>query len=676
MRTDSQAAGTPQIVLRSDWPQDHAKRNDRVLPDVKTKIARLRAGAPPRLLDLFAGCGGLSLGFHASGFNVVAAVDSDPAAARSHGANFHNGADQHCLARDVLTAPASLARDLGLAAPPGAFDVVVGGPPCQAFARVGRPKLREIVAHPQAFLHDPRARLFLEWLHYVDVCQPLAVLMENVPDVMNHGGQNIAEETCEVLQRMGYVCAYTLLNASFYGVPQMRERMFLIGYRREVASHVQFPEPTHSLELPPGYQGSRSVALKSLRESHCFGSGHSYVPPPEPQDALPPGVTAREAIGDLPTINALAQFRSGELRRGARRFDKPLTYRPRQPLSSFAKLMRTWPEFEGRESLYDHVIRYQPRDFELFARMNPGDQYPEAHRHACEMFSERLEIERLSGKPVPVGSPQYDRLRREIVPPYDVGEFPNKWRKMWPDKPARTLMAHLGKDGYSHIHYDSIQARTVSVREAARLQSFPRWLQVLRYHESGIPPDRKRRSATAGQGSRRGNNADPSANPMINKLAVKRLTASDLTFFEWHFRNAPAGNQKAINLNADVFSDQLYPSLDNIVRKRQYKLGIDLWIAGPAAAQPVNLQRKIIKGASYKNWRLDGEIVHNPEDQPDRFNVLVPGDIALLGLEGDLFPDTVSLVLLVANSGRTSISPHHWTGFSVRNEWQHCIPRL
>ena len=85
---------------------------------------------------------------------------------------------------------------------------------------------------------------------------------------------------------------------------------------------------------------------------------------------------------------------------------------------------------------------------------------------------------------------------------------------------------------------------------------------------------------------------------MIDKLALKRLTASDLTFFEWHFRNRNAGNQKAINLNADVFSDQLYPTLEVVIRDRQNKLGIDLWIAGPAAAEPINLQRKIIKGAS------------------------------------------------------------------------------
>ena len=133
---------------------------------------------------------------------------------------------------------------------------------------------------------------------------------------------------------------------------------------------------------------------------------------------------------------------------------------------------------------------------------------------------------------------------------------------------------------------------------------------------------------------------------MISKLALKRLTASDLTFFEWHFRNRNAGNQKAINLNADVFTGQLYPALDAIVRRSQNKLGIDLWIAGPGAAEPVNLQRKIIKGAAYKNWRLDGEFIYNPEDAPERFNLLRPGDIALLGFEGELSPDTVTLLLV------------------------------
>lgn len=448
----------------------HAAMSDMV---IKKKIERCRKGKPPRVLDMFAGCGGLSLGFHAAGFNILAAIENNPDAARSNGTNFHDGAAEHSKARDVLTPPEEFAQNLKLGPVVDAFDVIVGGPPCQAFARVGRPKLREIDDHPQAFLHDSRARLFLEWLRYVETCCPLAVLMENVPDVLNHGGQNIAEETCEVLRDKGYVCSYTLLNASLYGVPQMRERMFLIGFRREVARKVCFPEPTHWAKLPLGYEGSRAVALKMLRQHDLLSGTHNYVNSPKLKNGLPPAVTVAEAIGDLPFIDARAEFKAGRLRRGVRRFDLAMPYDPSRPVSKYAKLMKTWKGFEAREALYDHVIRYLPRDFALFARMNQGDQYPQAYQHAHDMFEERLAEERGRGNVFRKGSAAYDKLMQEIIPPYDVSKFPNKWRKMWPDQPARTLMAHLGKDGYSHIHYDSTQARTVSVREAARLQSFP-----------------------------------------------------------------------------------------------------------------------------------------------------------------------------------------------------------
>ena len=164
---------------------------------------------------------------------------------------------------------------------------------------------------------------------------------------------------------------------------------------------------------------------------------------------------------------------AGELRRGARRFDQALLYDRRRKISGYAQMMRAWPGFEAPASLKDHVIRYLPRDYELFARLNAGDQYPQAHQHAMTMLAERIKVLRRQGKSVREGSAEYDRLRDSIVPPYDAGKFPNKWRKMWRDQPARTLMAHLGKDSYSHIHYDSAQQRTISVREAARLQSFP-----------------------------------------------------------------------------------------------------------------------------------------------------------------------------------------------------------
>jgi len=438
---------------------------------IQEKLARLNDGGQPRVLDLFAGCGGISLGFQAAGFEVAGAVEYDPIAAASHGINFHPGRPEHAEARDIIeTSPDDLARSLQLGPVAKSIDVLVGGPPCQAFARVGRSKLRQVHEHPQAFKRDPRARLYLQYLEYVKAFAPLAVLMENVPDILNHGGQNIAEEVCEVLESWGYITRYTILNTVHYGVPQMRQRMFLIAYHRDVSDTVKFPEPTNRYELPSGYEGSRQVALKLLSDVDLFGCAHRYIKPPRIREQLPSAISAEDAIGDLPPITLHLE---GRLRRGARRFNTLVPYNDGEALSGYAKMMRSWTGFENDEGVYDHVIRYLPRDWKLFARMKSGEQYPEIHATAISMFESELRRRRKLGEKIPEGSDTWTSLRAEYVPPYDPGKFPNKWWKLCRDKPVRTLMAHLGKDGYSHIHYDSAQRRTISVREAARLQSFP-----------------------------------------------------------------------------------------------------------------------------------------------------------------------------------------------------------
>lgn len=438
---------------------------------LREKIARLADGYPPRVLDLFAGCGGISLGFQAAGFEISGAVEHDSFAAASHSLNFHPGQNAHAVSYDIIeTKPSILAKELSLGRTATSIDVVVGGPPCQAFARVGRSKLREIDEHPEAFKLDSRAQLYIHYLAFVDAFCPLALLMENVPDVINHGGQNVPEEICDVLRRKGYIAKYSLLNSAYYGVPQTRERMFLIAYHNSISEKIRFPEPTHWIDLPKGYESSRQVALKAIKDKDLFNAAHHYQVPPEASRDLPSAVTAYEAIGDLPPITLHLE---GKLRRGARRFNEKIPYDNRRRISRYAQLMRSWPGFEAGDGLYDHVIRYLPRDWKLFQRMAAGDQYPEAYDLAERMFRDELARRRRHGERIPRDSAMYRSLRREFVPPYDKGKFPNKWRKMWRDKPARTLMAHLGKDGYSHIHYDSSQARTISVREAARLQSFP-----------------------------------------------------------------------------------------------------------------------------------------------------------------------------------------------------------
>ncbi|HZR61562.1 MAG TPA: DNA cytosine methyltransferase [Xanthobacteraceae bacterium] len=438
---------------------------------VAKKLERLREGADVRLrvLDLFAGCGGLSLGFKAAGYEISAAVEIDPLAARSHSLNFFKHCSEteiehHAKPRDIVRIdPEELVADFKLGGAANAFDVIVGGPPCQAYARVGRAKLREIAEHPEAFKVDPRANLYLRYLKYIECLQPLALLMENVPDILNFGGHNIVQEIVETLDDMGYEAQYSLINSAHHGVPQMRDRVFMVAFHKSLGAEVHFPRATHRCTLPSGYAGTRSVALKLID----LFSGGGYKEPDIGGPDLPLAITAQEAIGDLPPITL---HREGRLKRGARRFTllTPYPERSLRKLSAYARHMRTWPDFENAEGVYDHVLRYLPRDTEIFEAMREGDEYPAAHRVANALFEEKAKKLRIKR-----GNSEWKRLHRSMVPPYDPTKFPNRWWKLRKDGPARTLMAHIGKDTYSHIHYDSRQGRVITVREAARLQSFP-----------------------------------------------------------------------------------------------------------------------------------------------------------------------------------------------------------
>lgn len=433
----------------------------------RAKLERLRLGNAPRVLELCSGCGGMSLGLHSAGFELVAHIENDAVAAESFALNFSSpeGVDRGrwALPRDMVECSAAdLAADLGLAEASGAFDILVAGLPCQAFARIGRSKLRSVTGDDEAFRNDPRAKLYRRFLEYVEAVQPVAMIIENVPDILNFGGHNIPEEICETLDALGYETSYTLLNAAFYGVPQMRERLFLIAYERSLGLRPTFPDPTHAAELPSGYEGARAVALKYIPSE-----GSHFHPIPAPGADLPGAVAVRAALSDLPFISE--HFRDPRTMR-RRKLSEQLPYRTNNDLSAYARCMREWEGFETRGSTDGHLVRLTPRDFAIFRRMRVGADYPRALQIAEEIFSELL-----AGRhPRPrKGSRAWEEIRKSCVPPYDPGKFPNKWWKLEPTSPSRTLTAHLGKDSYSHIHWDSRQQRMISVREAARLQSFP-----------------------------------------------------------------------------------------------------------------------------------------------------------------------------------------------------------
>jgi len=134
---------------------------------------------------------------------------------------------------------------------------------------------------------------------------------------------------------------------------------------------------------------------------------------------------------------------------------------------------------------------------------------------------------------------------------------------------------------------------------------------------------------------------------MPDQLAVKKLTASDLTFFEWHFRNRNAGNQKAINLNADVFIDQLFPSLPALAEQSGGRFGLEIFLYGPGiGVGEQNLQRKIVKFGTYKNWRLNGEFIPDPIGEENRYRILSPGDLAIIEFSGEARPESARVVFI------------------------------
>ncbi|HLI12389.1 MAG TPA: DNA cytosine methyltransferase [Alphaproteobacteria bacterium] len=434
------------------------------------KRLRLAAGGKPRVLDICGGAGGFSLGFMKAGFSLVGAIESDPVAATTYADNLHKdvSAERRKILgtpRDLLTtSPGKLVKALDLGAKTDAVDVILAGLPCQAFARIGRPKLGSLADDPAAYQTDPRAGLYRRFLRYVRALKPLSIVLENVPDILNHGGHNVPEEISRSLEKCGYICRYTLLNAASYGVPQLRERLFLVAHHKTVGAIPEFPAATHNVAFPPGYTGVRFFALKHVdqRKSH-------YVPAPPQQVANRPAISISEALRDLAAI-----YRKRWVTRDGtpdRRITQMAGYVG--SASAYGLAMRKWPGFETGADVTAHVVRHTPRDYRHFSAMRHGEQYPEMHRRAIKKFERLLARHRNAGKPLHGNSNAWHEAKAAIVPPYDPDKFPNKWRKLEPDKPSCTLTAHLGKDSYSHIHYDSAQARTISVREAARLQSFP-----------------------------------------------------------------------------------------------------------------------------------------------------------------------------------------------------------
>ncbi|PWB97129.1 DNA cytosine methyltransferase [Salinibacterium hongtaonis] len=186
----------------------------------------------PIAVDLFAGAGGLSLGFEQAGYDIAAAVEYDPIHAAVHEYNFPYSTT---FCRDVATITADEIRTRSSIGN-REIHVVAGGPPCQGISMIGK-----------RAIDDPRNVLLKEFARLVKELQPRYFVMENVAGLTVGSHKQLLDEVVEIMSEAGYhmVLPYRVLQAADFGTPQSRRRLFLIGAREDVPLP-QYPSPTHT----------------------------------------------------------------------------------------------------------------------------------------------------------------------------------------------------------------------------------------------------------------------------------------------------------------------------------------------------------------------------------------------------------------------------------------------
>lgn len=217
-----------------------------------------------KVIDLFCGVGGLSYGFaHDSSFEIVAANEILPNIAKAYSLNHPS---VKVYTEDVKDFSAQkIERDLGIK--PDEIDIIIGGPPCQAYSTVGK-----------RLIDDPRSILFQEYYRILKEFRPKFFLFENVKGLLSIQDGELLKTIISLFESLGYKVQYKLLNAADFGAPQIRERVIIIGSK--LKTDFQYPKPTH-------YDPEESLNLF--------------------KNDLKPYLTLEEAISDLPFIRSNEQ---------------------------------------------------------------------------------------------------------------------------------------------------------------------------------------------------------------------------------------------------------------------------------------------------------------------------------------------------------------------------------
>jgi len=389
--------------------------------------------------EFFSGCGGFSRGFARTGrFNVVLGNDVKAEALKSFAFNHsENGICPSILREDIRTLKVTeIKKALSLRGiGEGELDCMIGGPPCQGFSQMRRTELREEgkVSKFRGYSqlsNDPRNDLVLRYLDVAEALRPKVLLIENVPQMLNHGFDGrlgkLSEIVIDMLEKdLGYSVKVAVINCADYGVPQLRERAVFIATSVGTAS---FPSTTHA------------------NPNDTFSIGNGKLP----------WVTVGDAIRDLPPPSHILETLGGQ--------DKSIYVGVE---GDFAKIMRTSSTFP-----YNHITRsYRKSVLNIIKEMRPGytwaaesERMRKNYETIIDLFSRELKISQADARK--------NLEKNEVINPvFFKNYYWSAYSRLTWEEPALTITANanfLGSGQFSH----PIDDRGITMREAARLQSF------------------------------------------------------------------------------------------------------------------------------------------------------------------------------------------------------------
>lgn len=380
-----------------------------------------------KAIDLFCGAGGITQGLKDAGFDVVWAIDND----------------QHCKETYDKNHPAEMVEgditktdvsEIGYEE--GEIDLVAGGPPCPTYSKVGRTKINSIDGRTNG--DDKRHQLYEHFLRFVNELRPKVFLMENVEGMKsaeNKDGEPVVDIIKQEMESMGYEVSFQMLDAADFGVPQHRRRVFFIGNRLEKENPDMEEWRSHREpegESEKGIKYNQRVSKGQQKLSETYRSRLEEFPSFEKNpDARIPWNTVADAIFDLPPVSPEGGMPP-----------KKAVEHTVTPISFYQEWARDIPEDKTWEDveIKDHESRgHNLRDLTLYKMLGYGTSWT------------------IGGLP-------------DEVQPYRTDIFDDNYKKQNPEKPSSTIVAHLAKDGHMFIHPH--EARSLTPREAARLQSF------------------------------------------------------------------------------------------------------------------------------------------------------------------------------------------------------------